>query len=281
MQQFHKDNPDIILTSDASGSWGCGAFWDKSWFQYQWSSHTIDFRITIKELLPIVIATATWGPQWSKKSILCQCDNEAVVCIINSGTSRDPMVMSLMWCLHFIVAKFNLLISAAHLPGAANSLADSLSHDNLSFFLSNYPQANRNPSIIQPALLDLLVYSKPDWTSQSWTKMFNFIFNPPSPAAQCAHTLPATAATQTSVHAVESEPTPPQKPPCVSSQHTSVSKASNSKLSNVTSLESGSFMSCKTTPTPFSQTCPDSNTSYGASRPKKQKMDDHLSSACQ
>lgn len=79
MQQSHKDNPDIIVTSDASGSWGCGAF---SWFQYQWSTQTIDYQITIKELL---LAAAIWGPQWANKSILCQCDNEAVVCILNTG----------------------------------------------------------------------------------------------------------------------------------------------------------------------------------------------------
>lgn len=30
--------PDIVITSDASGSWGCGVVWDHHWFQWQWDS---------------------------------------------------------------------------------------------------------------------------------------------------------------------------------------------------------------------------------------------------
>ena len=47
----------------------------------------------IKELLPIVFATAVWGQHWeNKKSVLCRCNNEAVVHITNTGTSKDPIV---------------------------------------------------------------------------------------------------------------------------------------------------------------------------------------------
>ena len=31
-----KSHPDISLTSDASGNWGCGAFFDSLWFQFMW-----------------------------------------------------------------------------------------------------------------------------------------------------------------------------------------------------------------------------------------------------
>lgn len=27
---------DVIVTSDASGSWWCEAFWEKAWFHFQW-----------------------------------------------------------------------------------------------------------------------------------------------------------------------------------------------------------------------------------------------------
>ena len=35
---FRQDmeNPQVIVTSDASGSWGCGAYCSSSWFQFQW-----------------------------------------------------------------------------------------------------------------------------------------------------------------------------------------------------------------------------------------------------
>ena len=123
MHSYRRQNPDVILTSDASGSWGCGAYCDGQWLQYQWSDLTVDYNITAKELLPIVFGAAMWGKDWENKSILCRCDNEAVVHIINTGTSRDPVAMSLMHCLYFISARFNLLLSAVHIAGAANRLA--------------------------------------------------------------------------------------------------------------------------------------------------------------
>ena len=73
-----------------------------------------EHHITLKELLPVVIGAVIWGPNWFNKSILCWCDNKAVVHIINTGTSKDPQVMGLMRCLHFIAARFNFLLSAIH-----------------------------------------------------------------------------------------------------------------------------------------------------------------------
>ena len=177
MHNLRRNNPDIIITSDASGSWGCGAYCLAAWFQYHWPPGLEDQHITIKELLPIVIAIAIWGTEYVNRSILCRCDNEAVVHIINSGTSKDPLVMGLMRCLHFITAKFNLLLSATHIAGIENSLADALSRDNLSFFFTHHPPANHSPSPIPSALLDLLVHSRPDWMSASWSSMFNSIFS--------------------------------------------------------------------------------------------------------
>jgi hypothetical protein len=84
---LRKDNPDSLLTSDASGNWGCGAFSDNRWFQLQWAGKTVSLHITVKELIPIVIATAVWGGEWQGKTVRVLCDNEAVVNIINSGSS--------------------------------------------------------------------------------------------------------------------------------------------------------------------------------------------------
>ena len=126
MHQARKDNPDVILTSDASRVCECGAFSNSDWLQHRWSLNTLDYHITAKELIPIVIAMAVWGPAWVNKSILCRCNNKAVVNILNTSTSKDPTAMDLMRCLHFIAAKFNLLISAVHLAGKANSLEHSI-----------------------------------------------------------------------------------------------------------------------------------------------------------
>jgi hypothetical protein len=38
LYQLKRQTPDTELFTDASGSWGCAALWDKQWFQLQWIS---------------------------------------------------------------------------------------------------------------------------------------------------------------------------------------------------------------------------------------------------
>ena len=117
MLAVNKANPQITLTSDASGSWGCGAFAGSYWFQLKWAGHIASSHIAVKEMVPIVIAAAVWGPQWRGKTVRAQCDNAAVVTIINHGSSRDQDIMHLMRCLAFIAAKFEFHIWAQHIKG--------------------------------------------------------------------------------------------------------------------------------------------------------------------
>ena len=51
--------PAATLTTDASGSWGCGAFTSSGqWFQFAWPEVWKGVHITVKELLLIVVACA-------------------------------------------------------------------------------------------------------------------------------------------------------------------------------------------------------------------------------
>ena len=63
-------------------------------------------HITIKDLVPIVLAVAVWGKEWHGLTVQARCDNSAVVAILNWGSSLDPAVMHLMRCLAFILANF-------------------------------------------------------------------------------------------------------------------------------------------------------------------------------
>ena len=150
-----EQKPDIIITSDASGKWGCGAFWNQRWFQLEWSDCLGSAHITIKELIPIVLGAAVWGKEWRDLSVTALCDNAAVVEIINWGNSKDQDVMHLMRCLAFIQAKFCFSIRASHIKGSNNDLADALSRNNKDYFLSNYPQASPVPTPLPQELLDL------------------------------------------------------------------------------------------------------------------------------
>eukprot|EP00731_Ephydatia_muelleri_P001141 Em0001g1141a len=48
------------FSTDASGTWGCGAHYKDSWFQLQWEANTFYLPIVLKELLPIVVATVVF-----------------------------------------------------------------------------------------------------------------------------------------------------------------------------------------------------------------------------
>ena len=51
--------PQVVLTSDASGSWGCGAYTSEGqWFKLQLPENWHGVHITVKELLPIVLGAA-------------------------------------------------------------------------------------------------------------------------------------------------------------------------------------------------------------------------------
>ena len=165
-------NPDGEITSDASGSWGCGAFHQDKWFQLQWDPHSLPLNITGKELLPIIMAAAVWGKQWSGKTIRALCDNMAAVHIIRSRQSEDAFAMHLMRCLSLLECAFHFSLVSRHIPGKHNTLADALSRNNLTYFLSNHPQAQPFPTPIPTPLHEALISLRPDWTSQSWADLF-------------------------------------------------------------------------------------------------------------
>ena len=141
-----------------------------------WTGPITECHITAKELVPIVAAAALWGKEWQGQTVQVWCDNAAVVSIVNHGSSRDKQAMHLARCLAFIKAKFELEL-VAHIKGVDNSKADVLSRNNLTLFRSLLPQAAAEPTSIPEALLDLLLVSQPDWTSQHWSNLWTSILS--------------------------------------------------------------------------------------------------------
>ena len=164
--------PTHHLTSDASGSWGCGAYWERRWIQLSWQGLWSDRHITVKELLPIVLACALWGAHWRGQRILCHCDNEAVVFTINCGTSRSPSVMRLIRCLFFYCAYYQFTMAAVHLQGSCNRAADAISRNNIPLFRSLRPQALPSPDPVPRELRRLCMKSNDNWTSRHWRRWF-------------------------------------------------------------------------------------------------------------
>ena len=172
--------PTVVLTSDASGSWGCGAFWNTRWLQLAWSDTACPPKTNIatRELIPIVMAAAMWGRFWEGQVVCCRCDNEAVVAVLTSRTSRDPDLMHLLRCLALFEAKLSFRVVASHIPGVENVIADLLSRGHSPPFTqvadSMVPIEKCRPP--QP-LIDMLVNKRPDWTLQTWRRMFRNILS--------------------------------------------------------------------------------------------------------
>ena len=144
MYQTGRNKCDIAIISDASGNWGCGAFCHNEWFQLRWPEAIQETHITVKELVPIVLAAAVWGSNWKGRNVMSHCDNAAVVVILNKGDGKDPVAMHLVRCLAFFKAKFQFSLFASHISGVDIDLADALSRDNLQYFLLHHPQAQHS-----------------------------------------------------------------------------------------------------------------------------------------
>jgi len=147
---------ELGLYTDASGSVGWGAYYGLQgrWIHGQWADDTLNKSIEYKELYAILAACATWGHNWARRRILVHCDNEAIVACLASGTSKSPDVMLLIRSLFLVCARNNFTLSARHVAGKANCIADALSRGLMQVFRSKAPRARPLPDT--PAPLPLL-----------------------------------------------------------------------------------------------------------------------------
>ena len=162
MQGDPTTNPQVVLTSDASGSWGCGAFVGQQWFMLPWAGPVQESHITVKELAPIVVAALVLGQDWRGKTVLAHCDNSAAVAIVNMGFSRNPQAMPFRRCLTYLAAVKDFVIKATHIPGVDNTAADALSRNDLPSFHSCCPQAEELGTMIPQEVLDSILLGEPD-----------------------------------------------------------------------------------------------------------------------
>ena len=143
------DAHDLDLYTDASGRFGCGAYFQGQWFHHQWQSHQeLSKHISIQwqELFAIVAASLIWGHQWTRRKIRFFCDNLPIVQAWQGKASSQPRIMSLLRLLFFTAAKGNFTITLKHIPAVKNSIADAISRQNFTLFFSLAPQAQRTPT---------------------------------------------------------------------------------------------------------------------------------------
>lgn len=148
--------PDFQVSSDAAGTLGYGALFKRDWFAGAWSSAQMPLSIAYKELFPVVLAAALWGPRWSSRRVEFCSDNMAVVEVLRSGTSRDPNLMALLRRLSLLAAQHCFSFTATHIAGKLNPVADALSRFNFQEFHLLAPHAASAATPIPADLLEEL-----------------------------------------------------------------------------------------------------------------------------
>ena len=108
---------------------GILAVWHPHWFQLEWAEMLTNAHISVKELVPMILAIATWGRLWRNHSIQVLSDNTKAVAAINSNSSKVRESAHLLRSLAFLLARFQCQLSAKYLPGANNLISDALSRN--------------------------------------------------------------------------------------------------------------------------------------------------------
>ena len=155
--------------SDASGSWGCGDIWEIEWLQIargDWPSFGVA-TIAAKELLPIVMVVATWGPQLRGHVVNCHCDNEAVVASLRGGYCKELVMAYLLRCLFFLVARYQLTVTAQDVAEVDNRAADAISRDRLGLFFDLCRQVHHKAAVVSRELVERQALDT-QWTSETW-----------------------------------------------------------------------------------------------------------------
>lgn len=163
LRPLQASSPDFEFWSDASGGWGCGANWQGMWFQVPWGL----LPIASKELFPIVLAAIGWGHVWRGCTVLCCCDNMAVVEVINRHSAKDPLLAHHLRCLFFACAHHNFDHRGLHchaLSATTTFLPSSPRFPTHLLGRRQFPQIS--------ACMGLSV-SRPSWNSQDWTAWFS------------------------------------------------------------------------------------------------------------
>ena len=102
---------------------------------------------------------------------MAYCDNSAVVAIVNWGYCQAKIMIQLLRCLFFVEAHLQFQMSASHVAGLHNGLADGLSRNRLPSFLKKKPDANVVSSVLPISLLQWLL-SDQEWTSPACMQQF-------------------------------------------------------------------------------------------------------------
>lgn len=146
---------ELHLFTDAC-KFGYAGIFQNSYFYGHFPSWWQSQNITLLELYPIVLAIEVWCTSFTNRRVILHTDNKALVSVINSQTSREPLVMILIRRMVLFCLENNIVFSSVHVEGASNSASDALSRFQVQIFHGLCPNADPLPVFI-PRIPESLV----------------------------------------------------------------------------------------------------------------------------
>ena len=202
---IHCSKPEVIIESDASDS-GWGAICGSQRTGGQWSAMETSLHINAKELLAAFLALQTFARGLKDTHVCLRVDNTTAVYYINcmGGTHSSILLEIAKQVWEWSLGR-NLFISAEHLPGRLNTIADQESRkkiDSSEWMLDPqvFRRVMKQVGTCQVDLfasrlskqLDSYMSWKPDpgalavdALAQSWTQMRGYAFPPFSLIGRC------------------------------------------------------------------------------------------------
>ena len=142
LQDIHP--PKAVFATDACLTGGGGVY-DTDWFYVNFANDFPEYKsehINVLELLTVLVAARRWGHRWDGTHIRVLSDNSATVFAINKGSSRSPKFMLCLRELFWLGVVHNFRITASHIKGEHNIVADMVSRldepENLRKFINMF-----------------------------------------------------------------------------------------------------------------------------------------------
>lgn len=157
-----RDSDSMKLFTDSAGGahLGCAAILQNQWVFLQWpetwKNKKILKDVTFLELVPIVLAFFVWKEFLSREKVILYTDNQALVSVLNTKTSKSKKVMMFLRPLVLISMKLQIQFKAIHIEGKRNSAADALSRLQFAKFHQMVPEADGSPMPIPLSFHSLL-----------------------------------------------------------------------------------------------------------------------------
>ena len=159
-----EDGNRLLVFTDASSEFGCGAFFQPDWLMTSWPrSFKSRFRkkMTFQEFLPILAAVTTWSNKFAGKHVKFMVDNMGTLGAWRRGRSKDRYANWVLRCIWLNAVNIGMTIDMEYIPSAANVEADALSRNELSRFRRVAPDARSDRTPVHKAFEALL--SSDDW----------------------------------------------------------------------------------------------------------------------